>query len=259
MCYNYSRRGGGSLLFLIFLRGVAQLGSALGSGPRGRRFESCRSDQQRGVPIGAFFFCFFASTNLVIARAFRRTTRQAPERDSSKGNGSGMQKRKKKQTSLISRRAGNGCDRKKRKGRCVLPKHFKGLFIRLFVGLYGHLRFARRFFTWERRKRISGRRGGRGAENAFSAVVNGGRGNTGKHRETKEKQRIRRKNCFEGNEKFAKKGGMHGDLNGATKQPGEVSSIIRKRFLPTIQHRRKKTTSRVQGCAPVDRRKTDVL
>ena len=226
MCYNYSRRGGGSLLFLIFLRGVAQLGSALGSGPRGRRFESCRSDQQRGVPIGAFFFCFFASTNLVIARAFRRTTRQAPERYPGKGNGSGMQKRKrvlaffrragngcavrgvkgrvkgpnricrrrekkKKRTDPIFRRAGNGCDRKKRKGRCVLPKHFKGLFIRLFVGLYGHLRFARRFFTWERRKRISGRREGEGRRERFLAQLSTGgeetQGNQGKAKDKTEK------------------------------------------------------------------------
>ena len=30
-------------------RGVAQFGSALGSGPRGRRFESCHSDQKSTV------------------------------------------------------------------------------------------------------------------------------------------------------------------------------------------------------------------
>ena len=32
-----------------FPRGVAQFGSALGSGPRGRRFESCHSDQFRNI------------------------------------------------------------------------------------------------------------------------------------------------------------------------------------------------------------------
>ena len=48
-------------------RGVAQFGSALGSGPRGRRFESCHSDHQRNaicLPRHFAFFCallaFFA-------------------------------------------------------------------------------------------------------------------------------------------------------------------------------------------------------
>ena len=36
------------LYYLRLKRGVAQLGSALGSGPRGRRFESCHSDQNSG-------------------------------------------------------------------------------------------------------------------------------------------------------------------------------------------------------------------
>lgn len=223
MCYNYSRRGGGSLLFLIFLRGVAQLGSALGSGPRGRRFESCRSDQQRGVPIGAFFFCFFASTNLVIARAFRRTTRQAPERDSSKGNGSGIQKRKKKQTSLISRRAGNGCavrgvkgrvkgpnrtcrrrekkkkrtdpisrragngcDRKKRKGAMRSPKALQRTFYSPFRRpLRAFALCAEILHVGTEKKVLGAARGGGAQRMLFSAVVNGGRGNTGKPRKSK--------------------------------------------------------------------------
>lgn len=37
-------------------RGVAQFGSALGLGPRGRRFESCRPDQRRGEPFGSPYF-----------------------------------------------------------------------------------------------------------------------------------------------------------------------------------------------------------
>ena len=36
-------------------RGVAQFGSALGSGPRGRRFESCHSDQSRNIANQSFF------------------------------------------------------------------------------------------------------------------------------------------------------------------------------------------------------------
>ncbi len=41
-------------------RGVAQSGSALGSGPRGRRFKSCRPDDANKPPqrwCGFFDFC----------------------------------------------------------------------------------------------------------------------------------------------------------------------------------------------------------
>ena len=44
---NFARlllTGATDCAIMIWSRGVAQLGSALGSGPRGRRFESCHSD-----------------------------------------------------------------------------------------------------------------------------------------------------------------------------------------------------------------------
>ena len=46
----------------VVIRGVAQFGSALGSGPRGRKFESCHSDQNRksaGENRRIFDFVFF--------------------------------------------------------------------------------------------------------------------------------------------------------------------------------------------------------
>ena len=39
------------------LRGVAQFGSALGSGPRGRGFKSRRLDQKKGCTSVQPFFC----------------------------------------------------------------------------------------------------------------------------------------------------------------------------------------------------------
>ena len=47
---NFARlllTGATDCAIMIWSRGVAQLGSALGSGPRGRRFESCHSDHIR--------------------------------------------------------------------------------------------------------------------------------------------------------------------------------------------------------------------
>ena len=42
-----------------YYRGVAQLGRALGSGPRGRVFESPHSDQKNTAENSAVFFAFF--------------------------------------------------------------------------------------------------------------------------------------------------------------------------------------------------------
>ena len=47
-----------SNLFIGSIRGVAQLGSAFGSGPKGRRFKSCHLDQDKDFREieGLFFF-----------------------------------------------------------------------------------------------------------------------------------------------------------------------------------------------------------
>ena len=44
---------------LVFFRGVAQFGSALRSGRRGRRFESCHLDQKQRVPFGTLLFFIY--------------------------------------------------------------------------------------------------------------------------------------------------------------------------------------------------------
>ncbi len=48
------------IMFFVQCRGVAQFGSVLGSGPRGREFESHHSDQVRpgAKPAPGLFFCF---------------------------------------------------------------------------------------------------------------------------------------------------------------------------------------------------------
>ena len=69
----------------ILNRGVAQFGSALGSGPRGRRFESCHSDQSKKTSkdqsffnkIGAdflekFIFCFFKAKTCNLLKQMTR-------------------------------------------------------------------------------------------------------------------------------------------------------------------------------------------
>ena len=61
LCYN-----GACGNFNTIIRGVAQFGSALGSGPRGRRFKSCRLDQPDtnfdtfAITIGVRFLVFAA-------------------------------------------------------------------------------------------------------------------------------------------------------------------------------------------------------
>ena len=49
-----------SLIIGLIIRGVAQLGRVLGSGPRGRGFESRHSDHQReddAIVVFSFLFC----------------------------------------------------------------------------------------------------------------------------------------------------------------------------------------------------------
>ena len=46
----------GYKILLPFNRGVAQFGSALGSGPRGRWFKSSHSDQSKRESVFAFSF-----------------------------------------------------------------------------------------------------------------------------------------------------------------------------------------------------------
>ena len=56
---NQQVRGSSPLIGSIFYRGVAQFGSAFGSGPKGRRFKSCHLDQKTAgnLRISGFFLC----------------------------------------------------------------------------------------------------------------------------------------------------------------------------------------------------------
>ena len=45
-------------------RGVAQIGSALGSGPRGRRFKSCHSDHNKAGQARLALFCYGRSHSI---------------------------------------------------------------------------------------------------------------------------------------------------------------------------------------------------
>ena len=45
---NHQVKGSSPFIGSIFYRGVAQFGSAFGSGPKGRRFKSCHLDQKNG-------------------------------------------------------------------------------------------------------------------------------------------------------------------------------------------------------------------
>ena len=56
---NQQVRGPSPLIGSIFYRGVAQFGSAFGSGPKGRRFKSCHLDQKTAgnLRISGFFLC----------------------------------------------------------------------------------------------------------------------------------------------------------------------------------------------------------
>ena len=55
---NQQVKGSSPFIGSIF-RGVAQLGSAFGSGPKGRRFKSCHLDQKMAgnLRISGFFLC----------------------------------------------------------------------------------------------------------------------------------------------------------------------------------------------------------
>ena len=56
---NHQVKGSSPFIGSIFYRGVAQFGSAFGSGPKGRRFKSCHLDQDKDFREieGLFFFC----------------------------------------------------------------------------------------------------------------------------------------------------------------------------------------------------------
>ena len=69
---NHQVKGSSPFIGSIFYRGVAQFGSAFGSGPKGRRFKSCHLDQNvQKAPISVrsrgFFYAWvslsFAMTN----------------------------------------------------------------------------------------------------------------------------------------------------------------------------------------------------
>ena len=54
-------KGSSPFIGLLFGRGVAQFGSAFGSGPKGRRFKSCHLDHTKALEKGLFsliFLCF---------------------------------------------------------------------------------------------------------------------------------------------------------------------------------------------------------
>ena len=55
---NHQVKGSSPFIGSIFYRGVAQFGSAFGSGPKGRRFKSCHLDQDKDFREieGLFFF-----------------------------------------------------------------------------------------------------------------------------------------------------------------------------------------------------------
>ena len=56
---NQQVRGPSPLIGSTIYRGVAQFGSAFGSGPKGRRFKSCHLDQKTAgnLRISGFFLC----------------------------------------------------------------------------------------------------------------------------------------------------------------------------------------------------------
>ena len=56
---NHQVKGSSPFIGSIFYRGVAQFGSAFGSGPKGRRFKSCHLDQKTAgnLRISGFFLC----------------------------------------------------------------------------------------------------------------------------------------------------------------------------------------------------------
>ena len=62
---NHQVKGSSPFIGSIFYRGVAQFGSAFGSGPKGRRFKSCHLDHQRTRILiqcpGSFFFAYYCS------------------------------------------------------------------------------------------------------------------------------------------------------------------------------------------------------
>lgn len=56
----------GSSPLIGSIRGVAQLGSAFGSGPKGRRFESCHLDQQKALKPKGFKALFYVKIFLFL-------------------------------------------------------------------------------------------------------------------------------------------------------------------------------------------------
>ena len=72
---NHQVKGSSPFIGSIFYRGVAQFGSAFGSGPKGRRFKSCHLDHAEALAKGLFFFdfpTFFAFFAQDCANAFCR-------------------------------------------------------------------------------------------------------------------------------------------------------------------------------------------
>ena len=55
---NHQVKGSSPFIGSIFYRGVAQFGSAFGSGPKGRRFKSCHLDHAEALAKGLFSLIF---------------------------------------------------------------------------------------------------------------------------------------------------------------------------------------------------------
>ena len=95
-------------------RGVAQIGRALGSGPRGRKFKSCHSDQKsRGsaCPVRSFFRCSAVCASHFASHCASQRAPPTPELPCAPSGYSPRSRRKSRTSRTAGRR--RGCRRRR--------------------------------------------------------------------------------------------------------------------------------------------------